>query len=113
MLDRLADLQASPVLTLFGLSGSWLLAACGGGSGAPNNPYVTPVPTTPTLHGATRGADGLFGRSGHTVTITAGVAPVLCVQLQRHGAHRSARSVAGNTIVLLPEQGHCGHRCRR
>ena len=36
-------------LALFGIAGILLLAGCGGGNGAPNNPYSPPPPTVPPL----------------------------------------------------------------
>lgn len=48
MLDRLSVAWLRPALALLGLTGLLTLGACGGGSGAPNNPY-SPVTTSPVL----------------------------------------------------------------
>lgn len=60
-----------PVFTLFALGGLLSLAACGGGNGAPNNPYqggggpLTVLPATTTI----------FSGVPATLTITGGTAP--------------------------------------
>jgi hypothetical protein len=44
MVERRLIAWLRPALALFGIAGILLLAGCGGGSGAPNNPYTPPPP---------------------------------------------------------------------
>ena len=60
-----------PVFTLFALAGMLSLAACGGGNGAPNNPYTTgggPLAVLPA-------APTIYSGVPSTLTITGGRAP--------------------------------------
>jgi hypothetical protein len=60
-----------PVFTLFALAGVLSLAACGGGNGAPNNPYTTgggPLAVLPA-------APTIYSGVPSTLTITGGRAP--------------------------------------
>ncbi len=101
MLDWLATTRLRPVLTVFGLSGLLALAACGGGSGAPNNPYVTP-PETAALTVAPTALTAYAGVPA-TATITSGVAPFFAFS-SNSTVLPVAQNVAGNTIVLLPNK---------
>ena len=67
MLDRLYVACLRPALELLGLTGLLTLGACGGGSGAPNNPYA-PVGESGADRAAAR-RDGLCGIPG-TLSIT-------------------------------------------
>jgi hypothetical protein len=89
------------VLTILGLSGLLALAACGGGSGAPNNPY-DPNPGTPALQ-LSPGALTAYSGVPVTITITSGVAPFFAFT-NNAAVLPVTQNVAGNTIVLLPNQ---------
>ena len=65
---------AAPVAALFALLGIARARACGGGSGAPNNPYEPPPPTTPAA-ACCRPAPTSTRGSPATLTISGGVAP--------------------------------------
>jgi hypothetical protein len=90
-----------PALTLLGLAGVLTLAACGGGSGAPNNPYVPPTPV-PVLSVQPLTLTAYSGVPV-TVSITSGAGP-----FQAFSSNSTilpvSQNVAGNTVVLLANQ---------
>ncbi|MEO6566601.1 MAG: hypothetical protein ABIO63_11270 [Casimicrobiaceae bacterium] len=90
-----------PTLALVGLVGILTLAGCGGGSGAPNNPFVPP-PVVPIL---TVQPTNITAYSGvpTTVTITSGQGP-FTVFSNDTAVLPVTQSVAGNTIVVLANQ---------
>lgn len=90
-----------PTLALIGLAGILTLAGCGGGSGAPNNPYVPP-PAVPVL---TVQPANLVAYTGvpTTVTITSGQGP-FSVFSSDASVVPVTQSVAGSTIVVLAGQ---------
>ncbi len=99
MLDWLVTARLRPVLTLIGLTGLLALGACGGGSGAPNNPYTQPAVTPPLI----LEPPSLTAYSGvpTTVTITSGVAPFFAFT-SNASVLPVSQNVAGYTVVLLP-----------
>jgi hypothetical protein len=101
MLDWLLTARLRPVLTLLGLSGFLALAACGGGSGAPNNPYA-PGTATPVLTVAPAVLTVYSGVPA-TVTVTSGAAPFFAFT-SNASVLPVAQIVSGNDIVLLPNK---------
>jgi hypothetical protein len=91
-----------PVLSLLALAGLLSLAACGGGSGAPNNPYQ-PGPSAPPAVVVQPAAINVFSGVPATLTIISGTAP-FSVFSDTPSVLPVAQSVAGNTIVLLGAQ---------
>jgi len=101
MLDWLVTARLRPLFTLLGVAGLLALTACGGGNGAPNNPYTQPAVTPPlNVQPAV-----LTAYSGVPVTIqiTSGVAPFF-VFSSNSTVLPVAQNVAGSTIVLLASQ---------
>lgn len=90
-----------PTLALIGLAGILTLAGCGGGSGAPNNPYVPPV-VAPVLNVQ---PSNLVAYTGvpTTVTITSGQGP-FTVFSSDASVVPVTQNVAGTTIVILAGQ---------
>jgi hypothetical protein len=91
-----------PVLHLVALTGVLSLAACGGGSGAPNNPYQ-PGPSAPPPVVVQPGSATVFAGVPATLTITSGTGP-FSVFSDTSAVLPVAQSVSGNTIVLLANQ---------
>ena len=98
MLDRAYTAWLRPALTLLGLAGLLSLAACGGGSGAPNNPYQPPPPsvTVPSLLPQTI---TVYAGSPTTLTISGGVAPYRAFSSDPTALPLPA-SIGGNSMVL-------------
>jgi hypothetical protein len=88
-----------PLLQLVALAGVLSLAACGGGSGAPNNPYQ-PGPSAPPPIAVQPGQATVYSGVPATLTITSGTAP-FSVFTDTSAVLPVAQSVSGNTIVLL------------
>src|SRR6187549_2481339 len=88
-----------PLAGLFALVGVLALSACGGGSGAPNNPFTPPAPTVPDLV-VLPASPTIYAQVATTLTISGGVAPY------RAFSNNSAvlpvvQNLLGNTIALL------------
>lgn len=91
-----------PLLSLLAVAGVLSLAACGGGSGAPNNPYQ-PGPGAPPTIQVQPGSITVFSGAPATLTITSGTAP-FNVFSDTPAVLPIAQSVSGNTIVVLANQ---------
>ncbi|HEY3178263.1 MAG TPA: hypothetical protein VGL25_05230, partial [Casimicrobiaceae bacterium] len=86
-----------PALTLLALAGVFSLAGCGGGNGAPNNPYVPPV-VSPTLTVLPTSMT-VFSGVPATLTITSGNAPFSA--FSSNPAVLPVSATVSNTIGLL------------
>jgi hypothetical protein len=89
-----------PVLSLLALAGLLSLAACGGGSGAPNNAFA-PGPSAPPAVVVQPASINVFSGIPATLTIISGTAP-FSVFSDTPSVLPVAQNAAGNTIVLLP-----------
>jgi hypothetical protein len=97
---RLSAAWLRPLLGLLLTAGVLALSACGGGSGAPNNPYAPgPGPTAPlTILPATFTA---YAGTPATLSVTGGVPPYRAFSSDTSVLPVSL-AVGSNTIVLLP-----------
>ena len=88
-----------PMLSFLGLAGLLTLAACGGGSGAPNNPFApTAQPASPLI---VLPADvTIYPGTPTTLTISGGTAPFR-VFSSNAAVLPVAQNVAGSTVLLL------------
>jgi len=89
-----------PILALLTLGGFALLGGCGGGSGAPNNPFAPP-PTTPgpvTILPATSVA---YSNTPTSLTVSGGSPPYMIVSSNSAILPVQQSNTTG-TIVLLP-----------
>src|SRR6266542_5677365 len=77
-----------------------ILGGCGGGSGAPNNPFAPP-PTTPGPLSILPSAPTVVANTPTILTITGGVPPYFVVSSNTAILPIGA-SVTNGTIVLLP-----------
>jgi hypothetical protein len=77
-----------------------ILGGCGGGSGAPNNPFKPP-PTTPGPLTILPSSATVFANTPATLTVTGGVPPYFVVSNNTAVLPLGA-SVTNGTIVLLP-----------
>jgi hypothetical protein len=86
-----------PLLTLVALAGVLSLAACGGGGGAPNNPYqggVGPLAITPSVATAYSGNPFVF-------TVTGGSQPYTILSSDQ-AVLPVVGTLNGNTLVITP-----------
>ncbi len=96
---RASAALARSLMAILAIGGAALLAGCGGGSGAPNNPYksetlpgpLTVLPSTATLYGAT---PSVFTISGGT--------PPYRVFSSDSSVLPLSQEVSGNEVVALP-----------
>lgn len=87
------------VAGMFALAGVLALSACGGGSGAPNNPFAPP-PTVAAPLVVLPAVSTIYSRTPATLTITGGVPPYFAFS-SNSAVVPVAATVAGNTVVLL------------
>jgi hypothetical protein len=86
-----------PLLTLAALAGVLSLAACGGGNGAPNNPYqpgAGPLTLTPTTATGYSGVPFMF-------SVTGGTAPYSVISSDSVILPVTS-GVSGNSLVVVP-----------
>src|SRR5690242_3824344 len=88
------------ILATLGLALLGLLGGCGGGSGAPNNPFA-PGPVAPGPLSILPAAPTVYSNTPTTLTITGGVPPYFVVSSNTAVLPLGA-SVTNGTIVLLP-----------
>jgi hypothetical protein len=98
--NRMIARWLRPALALFALGGLLALGGCGGGSGAPNNPYQ-PGPATPGPLSVLPPNIIAFSNTPVTLTISGGAAPFFVVS-SNPAVLPVAQTPSGNTIVLLP-----------
>ena len=89
-----------PILALFALAGVALLGGCGGGSGAPNNPFAPP-PTTPGPVTILPAVTVVYSNTPASLTVTGGSPPYVVVSSNSAILPVQQSNTTG-TIVLLP-----------
>lgn len=98
MLERLQHAWLRRALALFALAGVLTLAGCGGGNGAPNNPYLPPPPVIPPLV-VLPGSITVYAGTPATLTVSGGVPPYRVFSADPSIVPVSS-TVASDTIVL-------------
>jgi hypothetical protein len=98
--NRLNVYSLRLVLTTLALMALALLGGCGGGSGAPNNPFAPP-PTSPGPLSILPASPTVFANIPTTLTITGGVPPY-AVFSSNTAVLPLGAAVSNGTIVLLP-----------
>ncbi len=88
-----------PALALLATAGVLTLSACGGGSGAPNNPYVPP-PTTPGPLSVVPGEATAYAGTPLVLSIAGGVPPYTAFSANP-AALPVPQNVNGSTLTLL------------
>ena len=99
MVERRLTAWLRTALALLGIAGIVTLAGCGGGSGAPNNPYLPPPPIIPDLKLYPAVATAYPGVP-LTLTVYGGVPPYRAFTTNAT-VLPVANLVSGDTIVLL------------
>jgi hypothetical protein len=97
--NRMIARWLRPALALFALGGVLALGGCGGGSGAPNNPYA-PGPATPGPLSVLPAIVTAYSNTPVTLTISGGAPPYFVVS--SNSAVLPVASASNGTIVLLP-----------
>ena len=90
-LRRLAGLVA--------FAGVFVLSACGGGSGAPNNQFATPPAPIPALT-LFPSAPTIYSQVASTLTLSGGIAPYRAFS-SNSALLPVTQSLPGNTVTLL------------
>ena len=98
MVERRLSAWLRSALALFGIAGILLLAGCGGGSGAPNNPYTPPPPIIPPLQ-LLPATLSVYPGTPATLTVSGGVPPYRAFSTDASVLPVPA-IVSGDTIVL-------------
>ena len=88
-----------PVLALFTFAGLLALGGCGGGSGAPNNPFAAPPPVIGPLF-VLPAAATVYSHTPATLTVSGGATPYQAFS-SNSAILPVAQQVNGATIVLL------------
>ena len=98
--NRLTVRWLRPALATLGFAALAVLGGCGGGSGAPNNPYAPqPVPPSPLL--ILPGAITVYSNTPVSLTVVGGVAPYYVVSSDPTILPLGSSTSTG-TVVLLP-----------
>ncbi len=88
-----------PILALLAFAGLLALGGCGGGSGAPNNPFA-PITPAPGPLFVLPPAATVYSHTPATLTVSGGLAPYVAFS-SNATIMPVGQSVNGNTVVLL------------
>ena len=88
-----------PLAALTAVLGMFILGGCGGGSGAPNNPYA-PIPTAPAPLSILPPSATVYPGTPATLTISGGTAPYRAFS-SNPAILPVAANVTGNQVVLV------------
>jgi hypothetical protein len=97
--DRMNAPWLRPVVALFAFAGLLVLGGCGGGSGAPNNPFRAPPPVIGPLF-VLPAAATVYSHTPATLTVSGGATPYQAFS-SNPAILPVAQQVNGATIVLL------------
>ncbi len=97
--NRLPAAWLRPLLGMFAIAGVLALSACGGGSGAPNNPYA-PGPAVPGPLTVLPPDVTAYSGVPTTLTITGGVGPYFAFS-SNPAVLPVTQAVPGNTVLLF------------
>ncbi len=98
MVNRYIGATLRSALALLGTAGILLLSGCGGGNGAPNNPYTPPPPVVPPLQ-VLPPTITVYPGTPATLTISGGVPPYHAFSSDAT-ALPVTTNVSGSTLVL-------------